>query len=201
VQEQEHDDLLKGDAKNNTSHEPSAEEAPEATEEAAAVQKQLDVLKDQLLRAMADMENMQKRAVREQEEARKWAVAGLARDLLGVADNLRRALASIPAPDQTTRDLGTLVQGLEMVEKDLLSALEKAKVVPFASLHQKFDAGLHQAVLEVETADHPPGVVVQVIQEGYHVHERLLRPAMVGVSRMPPAPPGDTPQAPVEGGA
>ena len=141
-------------------------------------------LKDQLLRALAELENVRKRAEREKEQTRKFGIADFARDLLSVSDNLRRALDAAPQ-DRTQIDeaLGNLITGVEMTEKELLSAFEKHGIRKLQPLGEVFDYNFHQAMFEVESNDHGAGIVMQVLQVGYAIGDRLLRPAMVGVSK------------------
>ncbi|MEK9596139.1 MAG: nucleotide exchange factor GrpE [Rhodospirillaceae bacterium] len=141
-------------------------------------------LKDQLLRALAELENVRKRAEREKEQTRKYGIADFARDLLSVSDNLRRALDAAPQ-DRTQIDeaLGNLITGVEMTEKELLSAFEKHGIRKLQPLGEVFDYNFHQAMFEVESNDHGAGIVMQVLQVGYAIGDRLLRPAMVGVSK------------------
>ena len=147
--------------------------------------------KDRLLRTLADMENLRRRTQRELDEARKYAVTGFARGLLEVADNLARALSSVP-PDLRERDefLQNLVTGVEMTERTLLGLFEKheiRKVQPRKG--EKFDHNLHQAMFELPTDEVPAGSIAEVLQPGYVIADRLLRPAMVGVAK-PAAEPG-----------
>ena len=127
---------------------------------------------------------VRRRAERDKIEISKYAVAGFAREILPVADNLRRALDSI---DQKTRQenetVETLVVGVEMTERDMLNAFERIRITPIEALGQKFDHNLHEAMFEIEDKDQPEGTVVQVLQTGYMLGERLLRPARVGVSK------------------
>ena len=141
-------------------------------------------LKDQLLRALAELENVRKRAEREKEQTRKFGIADFARDLLSVSDNLRRALDAAPQ-DRTQIDeaLGNLITGVEMTEKELLSVFEKHGIRKLQPLGEVFDYNFHQAMFEVESNDHGAGIVMQVLQVGYAIGDRLLRPAMVGVSK------------------
>ncbi len=145
-------------------------------------------LKDRLLRTLAEMENLRRRTQREVEEARKFAVTGFARDLLEVGDNLSRALASVPAEArQQSEFMKNLVLGVEMTERSLQNALEKhqvRKVEPQRG--EKFDHKLHQAMFEVPTSELPPGTIAEVIQGGYVIADRLLRPALVGVAKAAP---------------
>jgi molecular chaperone GrpE len=158
-------------------------EAPQAisAEEAAE-------LKERLLRALADMENLRRRTQREVEDARKFAVTGFARDLLEVADNLGRALASVPPEAREQSEfMKNLVLGVEMTGRSLQSAFEKHQVRRIEPQKgEKFDHNLHQAMFEVPTADQAPGTIAQVIQGGYVIADRLLRPALVGVAKAAP---------------
>lgn len=145
-------------------------------------------LKDQLLRVIAEGENQRRRFQRERDEAVKYAAAGLARDLLTVSDNLGRALDAVPAGsgDAMTE---TLRAGVELVQKELASAFEKHGIRRLEPLGERFDPNLHQAMFEVPGTDYPSGTVAQVIQPGYAMGERLLRPALVGVAKGPSAAP------------
>ncbi len=140
-------------------------------------------LKDQLLRTLADMENLRRRAEREKEDGQKYAVATLARDILSVADNLRRALDSLPAdqaPNDATRNLLT---GVEATERELLGIFERRGIKRIDPLGERFDPNFHQAMMEVPNSGQEAGTVVQVLQPGYVIHDRLLRPALVGVAK------------------
>ena len=142
-------------------------------------------LKDRLLRTLAEMENLRARTQREVEEARKFAVTGFARDLLEVGDNLARALASVPAEARAQSEfMKNLVQGVEMTERSLQNALEKHQVRRVSPQKgEKFDHKLHQAMFEVPSSELAPGSVAEVIQDGYVIADRLLRPALVGVAK------------------
>lgn len=142
-------------------------------------------LKDRLLRTLAEMENLRSRTQREVEETRKFAVTGFARDLLEVGDNLGRALASVPAEARAQSEfMKNLVQGVEMTERSLQNALEKHQVRRVSPQKgEKFDHKVHQAMFEVPSAELPPGSVAEVIQDGYVIADRLLRPALVGVAK------------------
>jgi len=147
-------------------------------------QEEVKTLKDQLLRTMAELENYRKRAEREREEMAKFAITGFARDLLTVSDNLRRALESIPAEHKKPEELlKTLLEGVEITEKELLTVFKKHGIEKVEPLGQSFDHHLHQAMFEVEDKDQPAGTIVHVLQPGYTLNGRLLRPAMVGVAK------------------
>lgn len=142
-------------------------------------------LKDQLLRTMAELENVRKRTHREREDTAKYAVSSFARDMLNVSDNLRRAIDAVPegAADKDPA-LKALIDGVEITETELLNSLEKhgiKKIDPKPG--DEFDHNLHQAMLEIPSTDHKPGTIAQVMQVGYIIHDRLLRPALVGVAK------------------
>lgn len=154
-------------------------------DQVARLEAEVQALKDQLLRAMAETENTRRRLEQQAEERGRYAVSQFARDILGVADNLRRALQAVPETqgeggDEVTRNL---VVGVEMTERELMNTLERHGIRRIESLGQPFDPNLHQAMMEVEDASQPAGTVVQEMQTGYVIHDRLLRPAMVAVSK------------------
>ncbi|MEH6545164.1 MAG: nucleotide exchange factor GrpE [Sneathiella sp.] len=140
-------------------------------------------LKDKVLRAMAEVENMRRRASREKEDAHNYAVTKFARDMLAVSDNLRRAIDSIPAQAREQEDVKHVLVGIELTESELLNTFEKHKIKIIDAEGQKFDPNLHQAMFEVENPAVEPGTVLQVVQTGYAIADRLLRPAMVGVAK------------------
>ena len=148
----------------------------------AALQEEVAALKDQLLRARAETENVRRRADRDRQDASAYAVTGFARDMLSVSDNLRRALDAMP--DDVADEMKAFVEGVEMTERELLNTMERygiKKVEP--EVGEKFDHKFHQAMFEVPTADYAPGSVMQVVATGYVIKDRLLRPAMVGVAK------------------
>ena len=164
---------------------PVATEAvePSAETRVAVLEAELAEQKDQLLRALAETENVRRRAQREREDVLKYAVAGFAKELLSVADNLRRALDSLPeseARDERTRGL---LAGVAATERELLSAFERHGIRRIDPDGERFDHNLHQAIFEAERPGKPGGVVIEVLQPGYVLHDRLLRPAMVGVAK------------------
>ena len=165
-------------------------------------------LKDQLLRALAETENVRRRAERDKADLSKYAVANFAREVLGVADNLRRAIDAVdPNAVEGNEDLRNLHVGIEMTRKALEASYERFGIKPIEAMGEKFDHNFHQAMFEIEDPDQPEGVVVQEIQTGYMIHDRLLRPAMVGVSKggpkpeAGPEPAGEEPGAADEEGA
>ena len=154
------------------------------TDPLATVTAERDALKDQLLRALADTENMRRRSEREAETARKYGHTQFARDLVGAIDNLARALQSAPE-DKNALDesVQSLLTGIELSWTEIQAAIEKHGVRQINPLGEKFVYNFHQAMFEVSTNDQPAGMVLEVVQHGYALHDRLLRPAMVGVSK------------------
>lgn len=140
-------------------------------------------LNDKLLRMAAEMENLRRRTQKDVADARNFSITGFARDILGVADNLRRALDHVEDAEKEQPGLKTLVEGVEMTERELINALEKNGVKPINPENEKFDPNFHQAMFEVPNTEVPNNTVVQVVQVGYIIGERVLRPAMVGVSK------------------
>ncbi|XDZ65587.1 nucleotide exchange factor GrpE [Alphaproteobacteria bacterium LSUCC0684] len=150
----------------------------------AALEAERDDLKDQALRALAEVENMRRRTEREISQARKYGHAGFARDLLASVDNLSRAVAVLPE-DRSGLDetMTNLVIGVEMINQEITTVLERHGIVRINPLNEKFDYEKHQAMFEVPTSEVEPGTVVQVAQAGWMLHDRLLSPAMVGVAK------------------
>ncbi len=144
---------------------------------------EVEHLKDQMLRAMAEAENTRRRLNKELEETRKYAVGNFAKEMLVVADNFRRALEAIPKDHAGNDTLKQLVAGVEATERQLLASFEKFGIKKLNSLGQPFDPHMHSVMMEVEDPSKPAGTVVQVMQEGYVIQDRLLREAMVAVSK------------------
>jgi len=172
-------------------------EAPEAPRPAgeAELEAELADTKERLLRALAETENLRRRTARDLEEAHKYAISGFARELLEVADNLSRALEAVPPRARDEIDfVKNLADGVAMTEKALLACFERHKIAKVSpEIGERFDHNRHQAMFEIATADQAPGTVAQVLQPGYTIAERLLRPALVGVAKAPatgPAAPG-----------
>jgi molecular chaperone GrpE len=147
------------------------------------LQKELADVKDQLLRALAEQQNIRRRAQREAQEGLKFAAADLSRDLLATADNLRRAIESAPLQKTDNEAIRQWLAGVTATEKALLDAFARHGIRQLNPIGQTFDPNLHQAVFDVADAEQPAGTIVQVVQPGYMLHDRVLRPAMVGVSR------------------
>jgi molecular chaperone GrpE len=163
-----------------TTMQPAA--APKAS---TSLDRELADYKDRLLRTLADMENMRKRTEREVTDARIYGISAFARDILGVADNMHRAMQALDDELRAKADdqLKALLDGVELTERELMNVLEKHGVKRIEPLNQKFDPNRHQAMFEVEDASVPSGTVVQVMQAGYLIGERVLRPALVAVSK------------------
>lgn len=160
-----------------------ADEADEYEDDAPRLQAELDETKDRLLRAVAETENLRRRSVREREDAGKYAISGFARDLLSAIDNMRRALDSLTDEIRSDESLAGLIAGVELTERELLSAFERHGIRRIEPLGEKFDHNFHQAMFHVESPDQPVGTIVEVVQAGYVIADRLLRPAMVGVAK------------------
>jgi molecular chaperone GrpE len=171
-------------ANNNQAAETDNAPATDPTQETAALAKEVAELKDKVLRTLAEMENLRRRTEREIADSRTYAITGFARDLVGVSDNIRRALdAASDSGIVLEGPAKALVDGVELTERELLKVLEKNGVKRFDPKGAKFDPNLHQAMFEVPDANVPSGFVVQVIQPGYMIGDRVLRPALVGVSK------------------
>src|SRR4051812_26234655 len=164
-------------------------ETPANGEDAlAAARAEAAQYKDQLLRAMAETENTRRRAARDRDDAQKYGITNFAREVLSVADNLRRALEAIPADTlQSDEALKTLYDGIAATERQLEAALGKQQIERVWPEGERFDSNFHQAMFEVPDSGKPAGTVVQVLQAGYKIHDRLLRPALVGVAKGPAA--------------
>ena len=197
-------DQTAGQTSGQTTGQPGAA-APEAAPESialpeesaetriAALEAELVAAKNDVLYAKAEVENVRRRLEQQAEERGKYAVVNFAKDILTVADNLRRALDAVPADFRESSEMAnTLSVGVEMTERELLNAMERYGIRAVPAQGQRFDPNLHQAMMEMEDASVPAGTVVMVMQAGYQIHDRLLRPALVGVSKGgPKAPQGE----------
>lgn len=196
---------------NPATEDPNLEAGADAPEQAATaeaglaaqfakLQAERDDLKDKLLRTLAEMENLRRRTEREIADAKAYAVTSFARDMLGSSDNLRRALESLPADAMKAADAAVkaLHEGVELTERELLKTLERHGVRQIDPQGEKFDPNLHQAMFEAPDATIAKGLVSKVVQIGYKIGERVLRPALVGVSagapKAPDAPAGEPTQ-------
>ena len=172
--EDDNDSQENTDTEETTEHENSEEDI---------LEKEIETLKEEKIRLLAEMENLRKRFEREKVETIKFGSINLARDILSPGDNLERALDALPEDENHPESIKNLIDGLKMVLKEYKSALEKHGVKKIETLNQKFDHNFHQAMMEVENNDVEEGTVVQEVQSGYTMHDRLLRAAMVGVSK------------------
>ncbi len=166
--------------------EQNAEAASDEVSDATGQPSQEEVaeLKDQLLRTLAEFENYKKRADRELQDMAKYAMSNFAKDLLPVADNFARALQSVPQEGlEENALLKGICDGVKMTEAELEKAFKKHHIIKIAPLNEAFDHNFHQAIMEVEDTGKEPGSVVEVLQSGYKIHDRLLRPAMVKVAK------------------
>jgi molecular chaperone GrpE len=176
------DDPKRAENQENTAPEP---EAASENNPVAALEAQVAELRDKFLRAAAETENVRKRAERELADERAYGVSAFARDVLGVADNLARALDALSAETRASADgeLKGLIEGVELTERELQKVLAKNGIRRLDPKGEKFDPHFHQAVFEVPDPEKPAGFVAEVVQPGYAIGERVLRPAMVGVSK------------------
>ena len=144
---------------------------------------EINQLRDEKLRLLAEMENLRKRTDKERLDSIRYGSMNLARDILSPDDNLTRALEAIPKEEQNTDTVNNLIDGLKMVQREFSSILEKHGIKKIKALETKFDHNLHQAMIEIESDEIEEGMVIQEMQSGYTMHDRLLRPSMVGVAK------------------
>jgi molecular chaperone GrpE len=190
--------MIEGETKDTVAEETKAPEVSEADPvtlpeveidprdaEILALKEEAGRSKDQLLRTLAEMDNLRKRAEREKAEATLYAATNFARDILSLSDNMDRALATAEADHlkEATEPVKNLVAGVEMTRRELLNVFERHGIKRIDPIGEKFDPHFHQAMFEVPTNEQPPGTVVQVMQAGFKIGDRVLRPALVGVAR------------------
>jgi len=145
----------------------------------------IEQLRDEKLRLLADMENLRKRSDRDRMDSIRYGNINFARDILSLGDNLSRALDAIPKDAEKTETITNLINGLRMVQREFTSILEKHGIKKIEALNKRFDHNFHQAMIEIESEEAEEGIVIQEIQSGYNMHDRLLRPSMVGVAKKP----------------
>ena len=177
----ENEEEINDSLENTDTEETSEDENTEVDN----LEKEIETLKEEKIRLLAEMENLRKRFEREKVETIKFGSINLARDILSPGDNLERALDALPEDENHSESIKNLIDGLKMVLKEYKSTLEKHGVKKIETLNQKFDHNFHQAMMEIENNDVEEGTVVQEVQSGYTMHNRLLRAAMVGVSKKP----------------
>jgi molecular chaperone GrpE len=172
---------------------PETAQAETPRDPAAELAKEAADLKDRLLRTLAEMENLRRRTEREVADARTYGVTNFARDILAVADNMERAMKALDEEIREKADAGVkaLLDGVELTERELIKVMEKQGIKRLEPQGQKFDPNLHQAMYEIPDESVPAGTVVQVMQPGYTIGERVLRPALVGVSKGGPKAPAE----------
>lgn len=182
--------------------QPPPQNAVQEREHIERLERDIEKHRDQILRAMAETENLRRRAVKEREDAAKFAITGFARDLLSVSDNLRRALDAFP-PEMVKSDerIKGLLSGIEATERELLSVYERNGIKKLEPLHHMFDPNLHEVMFEAPIQGLPPGTVFQVMQPGYVLNDRLLRPARVGVVKEAPQQESQSQKPPPEPGS
>ena len=182
-QKEESDDIeeLK---KENTNENPSESDTPISDEDIILkLNEEISDLKDQRLRAIAELENFRKRAEKDQSDALKYGVTNFAKEIINIKDNIERAQSSISDEVRTNEAVKSVVEGLDLIAQATVSTFAKIGIKKVESINQKFDHNLHQAMIEIEKDEIEPGTIVQEILPGYTLHDRLLRPAMVGVSK------------------
>ena len=171
---------------NTESAESEVEEKSETAEEIIQkLNEEIEGLQDQRLRAVAELENFRKRAEKEQSDALKYGIANFAKEIINIGDNIERAKSSISDDVKSNDSIKSVVEGLDLIAQSTLSTFEKIGIKKIESLNEKFDHNLHQAMMEIEKNDCEPGTIVQELIPGYTLHDRLLRPAMVGVWKKP----------------
>ncbi|MHA1517940.1 MAG: nucleotide exchange factor GrpE [Alphaproteobacteria bacterium] len=192
--------------------QPDAPETAESPDAGAELAGDLEALlaenadmRDKLLRTMADMENLRRRTEREKEDTARYAISNFARDVLAIGDNLSRTIEHVPADAAAQNPaLKSILEGIELTEREMLKMLEKYGVTKLEPLGQRFDPNQQQAMYEVPTTEVPEGTVVEVMQAGYTIGDRVLRPALVAVSKGGPKTDGEPrpdAQAPIDGAA
>ena len=182
-QKEETDDTEKL-KKENTNENPSESDTPISDEDIILkLNEEISDLKDQRLRAIAELENFRKRAEKDQSDALKYGVTNFAKEIINIKDNIERAQSSISDEVKTNDAVKSVVEGLDLIAQSTVSTFEKIGIKKVESINQKFDHNLHQAMMEIEKDEMEPGTIVQEILPGYTLHDRLLRPAMVGVSK------------------
>ncbi len=144
---------------------------------------EISSLKDQRLRAIAELENFRKRAEKDQSDALKYGVSNFAKEIINISDNIERAQSSIPEEAKNNETIKSVIEGIDLIAQSVVTTFEKIGIKKIESLNEKFDHNLHQAMMEIENDDLEPGTIVQELIPGYTLHDRLLRPAMVGVSK------------------
>ena len=169
---------------NQETTETDREESSDANEDdIQKLKEEIESLKDQRLRAVAELENFRKRAEKDQSDALKYGITNFAKEIINIGDNIERAKSSISEEVRSNESIKSVVDGLDLIAQSTMATFEKIGIKKIESINQKFDHNLHQAMMEIEKNDCEPGTIVQELIPGYTLHDRLLRPAMVGVSK------------------
>ena len=169
------------------SEEPKDQEEAEISPEGLIekLNEEIMDLKDQRLRAIAELENFRKRAEKDQSDALKYGISNFAKEIINIRDNIERAQSSISDEAKNNEAIKSVIEGIDLIAQSVVSTFEKIGIKKIESLNEKFDHNLHQAMMEMENDELEPGTIVQELIPGYTLHDRLLRPAMVGVSKKP----------------
>ena len=194
MSEENNNKLEEQDLENPTSEkEEQASEEPKDQEEAEIspedliekLNEEIVGLKDQRLRAIAELENFRKRAEKDQSDALKYGISNFAKEIITIRDNVERAQSSISDEAKNNETIKSVIEGIDLIAQSVVSTFEKIGIKKIESLNERFDHNLHQAMMEIENDELDPGTIVQELIPGYTLHDRLLRPAMVGVSKKP----------------
>ena len=194
MSEENNNKLEEQDLENPTSEkEEQVSEEPKDQEEAEIspedlikkLNEEITDLKDQRLRAIAELENFRKRAEKDQSDALKYGISNFAKEIINIRDNIERAQSSISDEAKNNEAIKSVIEGIDLIAQSVVSTFEKIGIKKIESLNEKFDHNLHQAMMEIENEELEPGTIVQELIPGYTLHDRLLRPAMVGVSKKP----------------
>ena len=192
MSEENNNKLEEQDLENPTSEkEEQVSEEPKDQEEAEIspedliekLNEEITDLKDQRLRAIAELENFRKRAEKDQSDALKYGISNFAKEIINIRDNIERAQSSISDEAKNNEAIKSVIEGIDLIAQSVVSTFEKIGIKKIESLNEKFDHNLHQAMMEIENDELDPGTIVQELIPGYTLHDRLLRPAMVGVSK------------------
>ena len=176
---------LTSEKEEQVSEEPKDQEEAEISPEdlIEKLNEEITSLKDQRLRAIAELENFRKRAEKDQSDALKYGISNFAKEIINIRDNIERAQSSISDEAKNNEAIKSVIEGIDLIAQSVVSTFEKIGIKKIESLNEKFDHNLHQAMMEIENEELEPGTIVQELIPGYTLHDRLLRPAMVGVSK------------------
>ena len=184
LEDQDLENLTSEKEENVSEESKDQEEAEISSEELIEkLNEEITSLKDQRLRAIAELENFRKRAEKDQSDALKYGISNFAKEIIDIRDNIERAQSSISDEAKSNESIKSVIEGIDLIAQSVISTFEKIGIKKIESLNEKFDHNLHQAMMEIENDDLEPGTIVQELIPGYTLHDRLLRPAMVGVSK------------------